>query len=86
MLAKLNPELADLAQSGNELEFGVYYGRRIAFEYEVPFASTAAGRIRQDSLRRSPVEPAKSASLLPAMGKAGDANSLHRVIVVSTSR
>ena len=86
VLAKLNPELADLAQSGNELEFGLYYGRRIEFEYEVPFASTAGGRIRQDSLRRSPVEPAKSASLLPALDKAGDANSLHRVIVVSTSR
>ena len=86
VLAKLNPELADLAQSGNDLEFGLYYGRRIEFEYEVPLASTAASRVRPDSLSQSPVEPAKTASLLPALDKAGDANSLHRVIVVSTSR
>jgi hypothetical protein len=26
-LAELNPELAELAQFGNELEFGIYYGR-----------------------------------------------------------
>jgi len=86
VLDKLNPELADLVQSGDELEFGLHYGRRVEFEYELTSASTAVKRVRPNSLRQSPVEPAKSASLLPALDKAGDANSLHRVIVVSTSR
>ena len=86
VLAKLNPELADLAQSGDELDFGLYYGRRVEFEYELTSASTAVRRVRPDSLRQSPVELAESASLLPALDKAGDANSRHTVIVVSTSR
>ena len=86
VLAKLNPELADLAKSGNDLEFGLYYGRRIEFEYELTSASTTVRRVRPGSLRQSPVEPAKTASLLPALDKAGDAKSLHRVIVVSTTR
>ena len=86
VLAKLNAELADLAQSGNDLEFGLYYGRRVEFEYELTSASTAVRRVRPDSLRQSPVEPAKSASLLSALGTPGDANTRHGVIVVSMSR
>jgi hypothetical protein len=57
VLADLNPKLAEIAQSGNDFEFGLYYGRRVEFEYEVTFASTGAGRVGPDSVR-SPVEPA----------------------------
>jgi hypothetical protein len=86
VLAKISPELAELAQSGSELEFGVHYGRRVEFEYEVAFASAAASRVSPNSPRQSPVEPSKSASLLPALGTAGDGNTRHGVIVVSMSR
>ncbi len=60
MLAKLNPELADLAQNGNDLEFGLYYGRRIEFEYEVPsprLQPAESGRIRSTNLQSSRQRP-----------------------------
>lgn len=86
VLAMLNPELAELVQSGNELEFGLYYGRRVEFEYDGAFASTAASRVGPDSFRQSPVDPTESASLLPALDRAGYADTRHGVIVVSMSR
>jgi len=86
VLAELNPELAELAQSGNELEFGLHYGRRVEFEYEVTFASNEASRDGPDSPRESPVEPARSASLLPTLNIAGDSNNRHGVIEISISR
>lgn len=86
VLALLNPELAELAQSGNGLEFGLYYGRRVEFEYETAIASTAASRVASDSVGQSPVETAKGASLLPALDTAMDTNTRHRVIAVSMSR
>ena len=86
LLAKLSPELADLAESGSELEFGVHYGRRLDFDYEVTLASARASRVGSDSLRMPPVEPASSASLLPNLNTTGDANTLHGLITVSMSR
>jgi hypothetical protein len=85
-LAKLNPELAELVQFGNELEFGLHYGRRVEFEYAVNFASTAADQVGPDPFRQSPVEPTLSASLLPTLETAVYGNSLHGVIAVSMSR
>jgi hypothetical protein len=82
----LHPELAELAQSGSELEFGLYYSRQVEFEYDAAIASTTASRVGPDSLRQSQVESAKSASLLPALDRAEDANTRHGVIVVSMSR
>jgi hypothetical protein len=86
-LAKLNPELAELAGSGNEFEFGLHYGRRVEFEYAMSFAATAASRVGPNSLRQSSVKPARSSSLLPALNTAGDADdTLHGVIEISMSR
>ena len=83
VLAKLSPELAELAKSGNELEFGIHYGRRVDFEYEVTL--TSVGRIGPDSFRHS-VEPAKSESLLPTFKTTADAEAVHGDISVSMSR
>jgi hypothetical protein len=85
VLAKLSPELAELAQSASELEFGVHYGRRVEFEYDVTFALDGASRIG-DSQDMTPVVAAWSASLLPAPNTSRDANSVHGVILVSTPR
>jgi hypothetical protein len=85
-LAQLNPELAEIAQSGNQLEFGLHYGRRVEFEYEVTFASTAASQVGPNSFRQSPVDPDGRASMLPALNTAMDANAFHGVIAVSMSR
>ena len=86
MLAKLSPELAELAQSASELEFGVHYGRRVDFEYEVTSASAGASRIGPDSFRWPSVEPAKSESLLPALNTTVEANAVHGHIALSSSR
>jgi hypothetical protein len=86
VLAELNPKLAEVAQSGNEFEFGLYYGKRVEFEYAVTFASTAASRVLADSPRQSPVETAGSSSLRPTLNRAVGADTLHGVIEVSMSR
>jgi hypothetical protein len=86
VLAELSPELAGFAQSGNELEFGLYYRRRVEFDYEVSFASAGTARAGNDLFRRSPAEPARSASLLPALNPTVDADTLHGMIAVSMSR
>jgi hypothetical protein len=86
VLAELNPELAEFTQPGNEFEFGLHYGRRVEFEYEVTFASSGSSRVGSDSLTLSAVEHAGSTSLLPNLNRAGDANTLHGVIAVSMSR
>jgi hypothetical protein len=85
LLAELNPELAELAQSGNELEFGLYYGRRVELDYEVTFVSTAFGRDGTDSLRQTPAELTMRGTLLPMLNAARDANTLHGVIQISMS-
>jgi hypothetical protein len=86
VLAKLSPELAELAQSGSELEFGVRYGRRVDFEYEVTFAPAGGSRRGPASLRPPSVGPAKSESLLPTLDTPVDAKAVHGQISVSNSR
>lgn len=86
VLAALNPELAELAQSGNELQFGLYYGRRVEFEYEVTLALTADGRVGRDSFKQRLVEPARSAALLPTPHVAEDANSFRGMIKIPIPR
>jgi hypothetical protein len=86
VLAKLSPELAEFAQSGSELEFGVHYGRRVDFEYEVTFASAGASRIGSDGVRPPTVERAKSESLLPALNTTLYAKAVHGQVVVTMSR
>jgi hypothetical protein len=85
-LTELNPELAELAQSAKELGFGMYYGRKVEFEYEVALDKTATGPFGPDSFRQSPAKPPGSASLLPALNATGDANSRHGLIAISISR
>jgi hypothetical protein len=85
-LAAVNPELAELARSGDTFEFGLHYGRGVEFEYDATVASTEASRPGLDSHRQAPVEPASSASLIPVLKTAVDAHTLHNIIEVSMSR
>jgi hypothetical protein len=85
VLDKLSPELAELAKSGSELEFGFHYGRRVEFDYEVTLASPETSRDGADSLRPAPVEQPMRVSLLPTLDTARDANTLHGVIQISIS-
>jgi hypothetical protein len=86
VLAALNPRLADLAQSGEAFEFGIHYGRRVEFEYEVIMASTQNNHFRTAFPLPSSAELAKGVSLLPAPNTIGEADTLHDVIEVSVSR
>jgi hypothetical protein len=85
VLAELSPELAEFAQSGNELEFGLYFGRQVEFDYEVTLASTESSRDSPDSLEQTRVERSRRASLLTTLNAARDANSLHGMIQISMS-
>ena len=85
-LAALNPELAELARSGDTFEFGLHYGRGVEFEYDATVASTEASRPGLDSHRQALVEPASSASLMPVLNTPVDAHTLHNIIEVSMSR
>ena len=86
VLAKLSPELAEFARSGYKLEFGIHYGRRVEFEYELSFTSDRASRETTGSQKKSPDETIRSSSLLPALDTTGDTNARHGLIAVSTSR
>ena len=85
-LATLNPQLAELAQSGEAFEFGIHYGRRVEFEYEVTAPSAAASHAALSPLIEPPTESVERASLLPALNITGEANAFHGVVEVSTSR
>jgi hypothetical protein len=80
VLAQLSPDLAQFAQSGNELEFGLYYSSRVEFDFEVTLAPTEASRNRSESSAQAPVGSPISFSLLPKLNATRDANTLRGVI------
>jgi hypothetical protein len=56
VLVHLSPELAEFAQSGSELEFGLQYGRRVEFDFEVTLRrlkQVATAPIRSDQFPSS---------------------------------
>jgi hypothetical protein len=85
-LAALNPQLAELARSGEAFEFGMHYGSRVEFEYEVTMAATQNNHFDTASHLPSSAELEKGVSLLPAPNVVGDADTVHDVIEVSVSR
>lgn len=84
-LTALNPELADLALSGDELEFGFFYGRRVEFEYEVALAPIGKPAAGGESSGQSRLQLAPTTSLLSALRTEG-ANSVRGVFTISKSR
>jgi hypothetical protein len=85
-LAMLNPDLAELSQSGGALEFGVHYGRQVEFEYAVAPASITAVHKGAGAATRSSSGLPWSSSLFPALDLNEDANTLHGVVKVSMRR
>lgn len=86
VLARLNPQLADLSQSAGTLECGVHYGRQVEFEYDLAVTPAAALRAGIESAKQSSSELPGSSSLFPALNMSGDANTLRGVIKVSMRR
>jgi hypothetical protein len=85
-LATLDPKLTNIVQSGGSLEFGIHFGRRVEFEYEVTLDSTVRGHDILRSLIHSPAASVNSASLSPALNIIGDDNAARGVVEVSMSR
>lgn len=72
LLSTLDPELTEIAQSGRALEFGIHYGRRIEFEYEITLDPSMDG----DVPPQPHVEPLGiSELLLPLLPSTTIANS-----------
>jgi hypothetical protein len=86
VLARLNPELAELVQSSEAFEFGIRYGRRVEFEYEVTLPLSSARLVGTDLTGQPAVETAGRESLLPPLNTAREANRRHGVIEISMSR
>lgn len=86
LLATLDPKPANIVQSGGSLEFGIHFGRRVEFEYELTGDSIVPGHGKLLSLLHSPVASQNRAPLLPALNIIGDDDATSGVIKVSMSR
>jgi hypothetical protein len=86
LLATLDPKLADIAEFGGSLAFGIHYGRRVEFEYEVTVDSTGAGRPTLQSLIHSPAISESKAMPLPTLNIIKDDNTTRAVISISMAR
>jgi hypothetical protein len=84
--AYVNPELADKAMSAEEFEFGLFYGRRVEFEYFLYRASAGMGTTPIDSSKVAPHEPVGSLALLSNVDTTGHADAVHGVIAISVPR
>jgi hypothetical protein len=86
LLATLDPKLADIAEFGGSLAFGIHYGRRVEFEYEVTVESRAAGRPTLQSPIHSPAISESKALLFPTLNIIKDDNTTRGVISISMAR
>jgi hypothetical protein len=86
-LAAVNLELANEAMSAEKLEFGLFYGRKVEFEYSLSRSSIGNDESPTDSFEQSMHEPAVSpTALLPALNMTGDTNTVHAVIAIPVPR
>jgi len=85
-LAVIDPELAAGLKDGDAFQFGIRYGRRVEFEYEITTASVTAPRSISDSLTQSLAGPEKGSSLLPTSDTTVDNTTVRGVIRISMAR
>ena len=85
-LGSLDASLIDPAHDGDAFQFGIHYGRRIEFEYEITAASSASARATASSLSQPLAGPANGSSLLASPDMTGDGNTMRGVIKVSKTR
>ena len=85
-LGSLDASLIDPAHDGDAFQFGIHYGRRIEFEYEITAASSASARATASSLSQPLAGPANGSSLLASPDMTGDGNTVRGVIKVSKTR
>jgi len=86
VLSELSPELAEFAQSGNELEFGFHYGRRVEFDYVVKVQTSGSDRDIREPLASLRFKPPIGFSLMPGLSAEAKAGILRGTISISMSR
>jgi hypothetical protein len=86
VLAVIDPKLAAGLKGGDAFQFGIRYGRRVEFEYEITTNSSAATRSISDLLTQSLVGPEKGLALLPPIDLSTDNNTVRGLIKVSMTR
>jgi hypothetical protein len=79
-LGSLDARLADPAHDGDAYQFGIHYGRRVEFEYEITAASSASAQAIANSLPQPLAGPANGSSLL------ANGNTVRGVVKVSMTR
>jgi hypothetical protein len=85
-LAMINLDLAERLRDGDSLQFGICYGRKVEFEYEVTTTSDSATRAISNSLVQSLVGPEKGSALLISSESTGKNDTVRGVIKVSMNR
>jgi hypothetical protein len=85
-LAAIDPELADSAISAEEFEFGLFYGRKVEFEYFLRRALVEEGRDPIASSNPAKHEQVWPNALLSALDAKERANTIHGVIAISVPR
>jgi hypothetical protein len=86
VLAVIDPKLAAGLKDGDAFQFGIHYGRRVEFEYEITTNSSAATRSISDLLTQSLVGPEKGLALLPPIDLSTDNSTVRGLIKVSMTR
>lgn len=86
-LQLLNPKLANLIRDGDTLQFGIHYGGRIEFEYEINTDSNSRAEAISNTLAQTLTgTPPKALSLLRDPDMTMDLDSVHGVVRVSKPR
>ena len=85
-LAALNPKLAELLKDGDTLQFGVHYGRKIEFEYEVTTASSHPAVAMSASLTQPLTGLEKESALFRSADAISEGNTVHSTVKVSIAQ
>jgi hypothetical protein len=86
-LSMLDTTLASLTEDGDAFEFGIHFGRRVRFEYEITRASGGSVRPISASLVRSLAGQAmKDTSFMPGPESTGNGLSERGALEVSRAR
>jgi hypothetical protein len=86
-LGMLDSTLASLTEDGDAFQFGIHFGRRVRFEYEISRASGGSVKPILASLVRSLAGQAvKDSSFMPASASTGDGLSESGALEVSRAR
>jgi hypothetical protein len=87
MLQALDAKLADSLQDGDTFEFGIHYGRRVEFDYEIDTAtSVGTGAVSRSLVQSLSGRELKQASVVTVSGSSPENGVVHGAVKVSKGR